>query len=464
MFLACVLGSACAQENNSQSGPTGQHPDRPAAPAVEDSATENLPLSAVDQPSLTPDTTGRSFFSIGLQVGQGVDSNAAGQPGASSLQSVTQGLGSLTLQKEWRRQAFNLAYVGGGSFSSNAGVGASQEHELSAVERMSWRSGQLAFRDLFSYLPEGSFGQGAFGGGGSLLGLTGVDPGFGGSFGGTSTSVLSSGQFGSLGKQPRITNVAMMDLIQEFTSRSSFTMAGSYGLTHFMDDAANSINSRQLSAQAGYNHRLTRADQIGIVYGFQEFRYPAPIGTKVISHIANVIYGHRLSERMDLSVGGGPQATEVADPQGRTKWTVSGVGQATLRYQFPQASLTLEYRRNNTSGSGVVAGAITDVVTVTAARPVGRKWSATLDIGYARNSSISPPSTSSNGQQYTYWYAASGVRRQIGRHMGITASYQYNQQLLDRSFCGTSSPCNGSTGRNSAFIGLDWRPGPVRLD
>lgn len=457
IFLVWVLAGAYAQEENRP------RPEPGAAPAVENGPTaDNLPLSAVDQPSLEPNASGRSFLNPGLQVSQGLDSNARNEPGASALRGVTRVLGSLALKKQWRRQSLDLSYVGGGSFSSSGTAGTSQEHLFSAVHRIAWRSGTIALRDSFSFLPEGTFGSGAFGGSGGLIGIGGGGSGIGGGIGGT--SIFGSGQFGSLRHQPRITNVAMMDVIQNLTPRSSLTLAGSYGLVHFVTDAPTSINSRQVSGQAGYNYQLTRRDQLGIVYGFQDFRFPGPVGTTLMSHVANVLYGHRISGRLDLSVGGGPHATRIEDPISGPRWTVSGNGHASLRYRFPQASLALGFRRFSNNGSGIVAGAISDVVTLTVSRPVGRKWSATIDTGYARNSSLLPASSSLKSRQYSYWYAGAGLRRQLGRYFGLFSSYQYNQQLLDSSFCDTGSACPGATRRQSAFVGIDWHPSPIRLD
>jgi len=463
IFLVCVLACADAQE---QGNP---RPEPGAAPAVDSGPTgDNLPLSAVDQPSLEPNASNRSLVNSGLEVSQGMDSNAKSEPGASDLTGVTRVLGTISLQKQWRRESLNIGYLGGGSFSSSAVVGATQEHLVGAVQRFIWRSGQIALRDSFSYLPEGSFGSGAFGGSGGLIGIAGMDTGMGGGLGGLGglggTSILSSGQFGSLGQEPRITNNATMDVVQELTPRSSLTLAGSYGLLHFVNDVPNSINSRQLSGQAGYNYQLNRADQIGIVYGFQDFHYPELAGTALRSHVANVLYGRRISERMDLIIGGGPQATRIEDPISGSRWTISGTGQASLRYRFPRSSLALGYRRFNTSGSGIVPGAISDVVTFTVSKPVGRKWSTTVDTGYARNSSLLPASSSLQSQQYSYWYAGAGLRRQLGRYFGLFSGYQYNQQLFDSSFCGTGSACASSTGRHSAAVGIDWHPSPIRLD
>ena len=109
-----------------------------------------------------------------------------------------------------------------------------------------------------------------------------------------------------------------------------------------------------------------------------------------MTHVANILYGHRISERLDLIVGGGPQATGIGDPLHGTTWTISGSGRASLRFRFPQTSLAIEGERYNTSGSGFLAGAISDIIKLTASRPLGRKWSATVDAGYARNSRILP--------------------------------------------------------------------------
>ena len=155
IFLVWALACAHAKEGSPR-------PEPGAAPAVDSGPRgDNLPLSAVDQPSLGPNASNRSSLDPGLEVSQGLDSNPSGEPGASALNGVTRVLGSLPLQTQWRRESLDMAYLGGGSFSSSGVVGASQEHLTSAVHRFIWRAGQIALRDSFSYLPEGTFGSGA---------------------------------------------------------------------------------------------------------------------------------------------------------------------------------------------------------------------------------------------------------------------------------------------------------------
>src|SRR5207302_1896650 len=81
-------------------------------------------------------------------------------------------------------------------------------------------------------LPEGMFGFGSYGGAGALPGL-GIG---GGSLGGGFGNFFGPGQFAALQQQPRLTNVSLADITQALSPRSKVTIAGSYGLVHFIDN------------------------------------------------------------------------------------------------------------------------------------------------------------------------------------------------------------------------------------
>src|SRR6202042_1577264 len=98
------------------------------------------------------------------------------------------------------------------------------------------------------------------------------------------------------------------------TPRSAITAAGGYAFTHFYgDDIATGtayIGSSQVSAQVGYNRELTSRTQIALVYGYQGFDFSV-VGTAFHTHIIQGMYGHRISGRMDLLLGAGPQFTFI---------------------------------------------------------------------------------------------------------------------------------------------------------
>ena len=288
-----------------------------------------------------------------------------------------------------------------------------------------------------------------------------IGSGFGGHYG-----ILGTQQFGSLGQTPRITNVAIADVVENLTPRSSVTAAASYGIVHFMEDnTLNLIGSHQFGAQGGYNYVLGPKDQIAVSAGYQAFSFPGIVGADNInSEVVQLLYGHRVSGRMDLVIGAGPQWTEIHDPLAGTTTNLNASGRFTLRYRFHKASTSVSYERFNTSGSGFFAGGESDVATFTAARPLGRKYSAQADLGFARTRRLQTVTVGVNAKSFDYVFAGFAVRRQFNYNWGAFLAYQWNDQILDSSFCTPGVPCNRIAVRHVVTIGVDWHFHPIRLD
>jgi len=460
---------AWAQSDSPQSGESSQQtaPSTGAVPAYGQNdigiSSENPPLTGLDQPSLEPRATTRSFLVPGVHVSESVDSNIEGKTGNAAIHGVTRAVGTLFLQRLWGHYETDLEYVGGAGFYTIHGRNAHLLQQLDAGQRVMWRTGQLAIRDSFSYLPEGAFGYGAYGGAGS----GGLGGGFG-NLGGIAGSVLGgifgAGQFGSLGQEPRITNSTALEVAQSLSRRSSITAAGSYGLVHFIDDSAGFVNSRQIAAQAGYNYQLTRRDHVALAYGFQRFEYPNFPGSAFRTQIVNLLYGRRISGRLDFLIGGGPQFTTINNPLLGPTQSVSGNGRVRLRYRFPRTTVGLSYSRHNTAGSGFFLGAATDIAELSMGRPINRVWSMTADVGYTRSSRIQPAIATVSAKHFDYVFAGGAVHRPLGRQFRLFISYQFNDVRFDNSCTTLSGPCGGTSQRHIATVGLDWHPRPIRLD
>jgi len=502
-MLACALSGAWAQDSSKppstgaapQSGqqePTPAYGQENAPPPI----SENPPLSGLDLPSLEPHAAPLSYLQPGATFSESAESNGGGVPGGGGVTSVTRALGSAILRRLWSNYDLALDYVGGVAYYNLPGQGFESLQQMDLDQKITWKRGQLSLRDSFSYLPEGNFG-GSYG----SLGSQGIaslgNTGFGGFWGGSS--------LGNLGLAPRILNVSLADISEDLSSRSAITAAGGYAFTHFYgtDTEGNSfIGSSQVSAQVGYNRILTSHTQIALVYGYQGFDFSV-LGTAFHSHIIEGLYGHRISGRMDFLVGAGPQMTFIdtqsavcSDPTipaffcqiagdalipTTIKNTKLGVAaQARLRYQFPKTSLDLEFQRFETSGSGLFAGAQSNIVRLSASRPLSRVWGAFVDIGYSSNGLVQPlseqqlmecynPQTSqaacpaNDATSYSYGFVGGGLHRALGRDFHVYISYQFNELAFDQSFC-TSSPCNRISNRSVATFGLDWTPRPIRID
>jgi len=205
------------------------------------------------------------------------------------------------------------------------------------------------------------------------------------------------------------------------------------------------------------------------VYGYQGFRFSptAGAGTAFHTNVVQVMYGHRISGRMDFLAGAGPQITSITNftlfgPVGTNR--VSVAGRASLRYRFPKTSMDLAFERYTTSGSGLFAGAQSNTVRLAANRPITRVWNGFVDVGYSHNSRLQPAAAGVNANTYGFGFAGLGARRSLGRNFGVFGSYQFSELYFDSSFCSGLSPCNRTSQRHAATFGLDWTPRPIRID
>ena len=494
-----ALTGAWGQDSSAQQ-PAGSTPDSsPQQPVPAygpdnsaPSIAENPPISGIDMPNLEPHSAPLSYLQVGVHVLESASTNVQNSLGGSTASSISDGLGSLELQRLWSNYDLSLDYLGGVGYYAGGGIGVKQIEELGVNQKITWKRGELGLRDAFSYQPEGTFGTayGSFSTVGTALGGQSTF------FGGTA--------LGALGQVPRLMNLSLADVVQNITPKSSVTATVGYGFVHFLANEPGTgtsfIGNNQLSAEVGYNRLLGPHDQVAVLYGYQGFSFSTNVSFH--SQIVQLMWGHRISGRMDFVIGAGPQFTQISNaltpvsnptsadtippcqPGGSltspvldcpsNSLVVSAAGRASLRYRFPKVSLDLMYDHYLTSGSGFFAGAESDIASLNAIRPQCRIWTAYSDIGYSRNSRILP-STCGLGQSgancaginanvYQYGFAGLGVRRNFGRNFNAYASYQFNYLTFDESFCATTGPCNRTSQRQIGVIGVSWTPRPIRLD
>lgn len=485
------VGVGVAQDNSGAS-------DSGAVPAAtapaEQNNIENPPLSGLDQPVAEPAFGGRSYLMPGVQLSESVDSNAAGTSTQNThTAEVSRILVSADLQKIWRKYQFGLDYVAGGDYYAGPMITqsrgrATQEHSLAAVQRILWRTGQLAIRDSFDYLPEGTFGFNSYGGAaafGSSLGggvsVAGAGTGLGGGLGGGSIGSIS---YGSIAYQPRIDNSAVIDIVQGLSPRSTVTLAGGYSLSHYLSISSkqfNVINSQETDGQIGYNHLLSRRDQVGVDYAFQEIHFPQAGSGSVTAHVLRGLYGHRVTGRLNLTLAGGPQYVIVHNPPVvlptqppiviavPATTAIAANGSATFSYTVSsRTSAQVTYQRYVTPGSGFFAGANTNAVRLSIGHLFGRHWTTMTDVGYSHNSNLQKAASASssgiNSRSYQYWYAGTSLQRQLGEHFGVFVSYQFNDTGIGSCTANGPTVCGLTATRHTGQIGINWHPRPIRLD
>jgi hypothetical protein len=404
-----------------------------------------------------------SFLLAGLNLSESAEFIPADST-SNSLQafSATRIFGTLNLVKAMRRFTTDIDYKGGGFFYRDSGSPWSkyEVQQLTAREDISWKRTKLTLEDSLTDFPGASFGSGAFGGAGAYnLGLGGSS---------STSNFFGFNDFGGLGRAQHITNIALGSIRQDLTPRSGVAFAGAYALTHYFDNA--SVNSQQASVLAGYNYQFTPQSNIWMFYGYQGWKFTG--GDSTTANIAQVTYGHQFSPRMTASLGAGPQfltsrtPTEiqlgpVQIPIVLTSRQTGFNADASLGYTLRRGVVSLYYEHLLTSGSGLFAGATSDISTFNMSRPILRAWATDFTAGFVRLSSLGNRSSGILGSAFQYWFASVGVQRRLGQHFSVLGSYQFNDQT-NISSCSAFSGCGNIV--HTALISISWHTNPIHLD
>ena len=451
-----------SQDTNQQSPPPAAFGQEPPQPQV----SKFPPLSGLDEATLEPNIAARNFLVTGLQAAEAIDTNgqnSLNKPGKRSpFIGTTRLNGMVGLQRLWSRYQLLLDYSGGGSLYTGINRIDTQMHRVDLDSRVMWRTGAMALRDTVSYLPEGTFGGGSFGGVGGVGGLGG---GVGAGTGGAGFTFFGSGTFGTLGTFPRLMNLSVLDIQQSLSPRSNLTLAGGYNIVHFTQSTGGLLlDNRQITGQAGYNYALSRRNSLAVAYGYQHFHFPTVGGGGFETHVVHFLFGHQISGRMDLQLGAGPQVTRLSSPIVGSSTRVSASARVSLRYKFPRTSLSLNYTRLDSAGSGFFAGAESDVVRLTLTRPFGRRWEGSTDAGFSHNKRLQIQTVGVNANSYNDVYAGARLNRILTRTINGFLFYQFNDLNFSSNVCGPGGICNHLATRNVIGLGLSWQPHPIRID
>ena len=442
ILLLLALGTGWSQNNDTPS---------PADADVRDSANQteagldSEPSSnGVDLLSDRTSALPLSYMQSDLQASIGAENNPALVSGnASQISAVTEVTGRFTLLKSRRRSQTSITYRGGDTlYSSYGGSGlySLQSQRPTAAESIRWRRGQISFEDSFSYTSNRGFG----------------------SPGGLSVPKVLAGfdSSGAIEYGPAfINNVSGATVTEELTRRSSAQFSGAYSITDYVNNNENLFNSRQVSTQAQYGYQISRSNNIGLSYGYQDIQFVPAIET-LVANSAQFIFQHTVSARMELVLGAGPE--KIVNSGISLKTQLTPTVQASFNYRGKRSDLSLSYNRVVTSGSGYYAGGIQDGAGASANWKLSRLWEVTTHGGYFRVNVVGLSATGTEIPRFEYWSADAQVRRHLGRSLSAIASYRFNS--YSSGACGLAQSCGPAAHLNTVLLGLDWSVRPVRLE
>jgi len=261
---------------------------------------DSLPVSGMQNMTLGTPPVRHSYVVPGIQYGNTYTSGGAGSTSFVS--------GNVSLLQEWSSSVLSINYSGGGSFSTDKAEGNGQYQQLAATYEIDGKRWRALLIDQFGLLPQSSFGFG---------GTTGLStPGVGGSLSVPQAGLQSNylpDQSIFTGTGSRYSNSGAVQFSYQLSSRGAITVGGAHGILRFASSAG--IGSDTDMVNAGYDYMLTARNTIGLSYGFSAYRFPGS-PQAIGDHIAHLVFGRRITGRMGLRLGGGPEITAFLVPTG----------------------------------------------------------------------------------------------------------------------------------------------------
>lgn len=414
------------------------------------------PVAGVQSPTLGTTELRHSYWVPGIQYGITAQSNNFNNTGTTQSQGWTTthyANGNLSLLEAWGHAQFGTNYSGGGFFSTDPTQGNGQLHQLSSAFELDERRWQMLVMEQFSYLPQSSFG---FGGttGLSVPGITGALsvalPGL--------QQVFAPGQAIYTATGPRYSNDSAVQLSYSVSRRGSFTAAAVYGFLRFTNPG-NTDNEMEM-LNAGYTYALTRKDYIGAIYRFTAFHFPGD-PEALGDHVAQFMYGRRITGRLALNLAGGPEITNFRFPVSGVQRTTKGSGIASLAYGFRVTTLRLIYSHGVGSGGGLLSGSSNDQVIANLNRPLGRLWTSSLSFGFSRNSQLVTISSLSS-PSYNSYQVSGGLTRPLTGTTNFSIGYQAQIQASSGIVC-TTPGCQNNQTTHQIQMSFQWHAPPQVL-
>lgn len=463
-LAACFCGSPATAQQPDEERP--KPAAREYAPLVDTSADltgteqstgafqpDNLPVTGMQNLTLGTPPVRHSYVVPGIQYGNTYSSSNAGSAstGPKSGWTTTNFVsGNVSLLQEWSGSTLSMNYSGGGYFSTDKAQGSGQYQQLAATYEIDQKRWRMLFIDQFSLLPLSSFGFG---------GTTGLSiPGVGGSLSVPQAGLQSNylpDQSIFLGTGSRYSNTAAVQFSYQVSTRGVFTVGGAYGILRFANSGGD--NSDNDTVNSGYDYMLTAKDTIGLSYGFSAYRFPGS-AQAIDDHVSHVVYGRKITGRMALRLGGGPEISTFRVPVAGVRQRISGSGTASLTYALAHSDILVDYIHLVSGGGGLFNGANTDQVSVSLTKQLSRVWSGHVNVGYAKNRQLAGTTPATT---FDSWLTGAGLSRPLTRTANLSFGYQSQIQIGSGTACNLS--CATTYSSHQIILSVQWHTQPFVL-
>jgi hypothetical protein len=422
--------------------------------------TAVTPISSIGGSPIVPDLDGVLHYALsGSQVIQ------YGYYGNGQVTSSTGFSGDVAYTAKSTTRPFSLLFAGGVLFPNQSGQGTSTFVNVAASQGFTTRHWVFNVSDSFSFLPESP-----------TTGLSGI-PGVGdlgsiplqGPVDGPAGGILTiSGN--------RFQNTLNGGVERQISHATSVSGSGSWSVLHFFDSNLSFQDSTQVSGSAAINQRFDARSSGSIDAVYSIFTYSGQViingfvQPDIETRALNASYQRTVSKSLSVSVSAGPlwinSSNDLVIPP-----TLSLGASASLGYSRGFTNASVSYTRGVNAGSGVVTGALSDAVYASVGRTYGRKYVASLAVGYSHSSGLAQLATGNHPtpveQTYDTVFGSAQLRRGFGPHLSGYVSYTVQNQSsnvpagVSNFPIGAANALNGTS--QTVGIGITFTPRSTRL-
>jgi len=475
-ILLCSLVLCAPLSSRGQQGNSGpEKPLPPLDPASAAWATSPKPAATgsrvVDDDLVIPDSrplAGAQNLTLGsalpgpfillpsLGLSTQAQTNAYNSSETSSIGGVstTYLTGRLTLNRASLQSQLLMDYLVGGTLTNDPLQGNSAIQNLTFSDLNQWGRWSVLFGDHMSYTSQSPFGFGGLGG----LNNLGVSPGNGSGSGFRSGFLPSQSIF--INGAGQVSNAVIGQTGYALSHRSSLTFVGSYGILDFIN--AGFLNNSGATFQAGYNYLLDRVNSITVFYRFNSLTFSG-LSQGIQDHSVQLSYARRITGRLSFQVGAGPDVLEFRSPLSGPSRVASWAGSAALKYQHRSFGVGLNYDHSLTGGSGLLLGAMTDLVFGTVSHAFNRTWEGAASVGYSANQPLQQTTPNANTFYPKAWFGNVRVSRHFVGYGSLFLDYNISGQTGLAAIC-SQAACRVNSRTNAVTIGYNWGLRPVVLE
>lgn len=220
---------------------------------------------------------------------------------------------------------------------------------------------------------------------------------FGSAYAGVGGTVSGSLQSQAPGVVPPFaqmrSNMANGEFTAQLSRTSMFGLSGMDSILQYPNssETAGLDNSSSRGGSIFYNRRMSGSQYMGVTYQYSDFlTYPAVGTSQTQTHSVNVFYSFHPTERLSLSVSGGPQYYTFAQTPlpAQSGWGPAVI--ASIGWQGDRTSFAANYSREVTGGGGILGVFNTSMAGASARWQATRNWMAAATANYSDYQTLTP--------------------------------------------------------------------------